>query len=73
MMNTIHSLAAPELPLEYVVVGEHHRDPERLLLQGDDGRYYEFHLRSHEVRAVIPDDGWIVESILSPDLDLYVA
>jgi hypothetical protein len=73
MMHTMHSLAAPELPVEYVVVGEHRCDPERLLLQGEDGRYYEFHMGSRELISVTPDDEWIIESILLPDLDLYVA
>ena len=73
MIKSIRGLSILELPLEYFVVGEHRRDSGRLLLQGDDGDYYEFRMDSNEITSVVPDFEWNMESTTLPDLDLYVA
>jgi hypothetical protein len=73
MITTIPVLSTLELPLAFIVVGDHRRDPERLLLRGDDGGYYALCLRTNEVTPVIPDDEWHLACIVLPNLDLYVA
>ena len=42
----------------FAVVGEHHDDPDRLLLLGSDGQYYQFLLPDETTTPVIPDETW---------------
>ncbi len=48
----------------FAVVGEHRDDPARLLLRGEDGRFYAYG-RGGRLRAVAPDGAWV----LDPDPD----
>jgi hypothetical protein len=47
------------MPNEYMVVGEHRADSQRLLVQGSDGRYYSYHPRRGRMRRVEVDDQWV--------------
>jgi hypothetical protein len=42
----------------FAVVGEHHDDPDRLLLLGSDGQYYQFLLPEEITTPVVPDETW---------------
>ncbi len=45
----------------FAVVGEHRRQPERLLLLGDDGRYYALTADGRPV-AVHPSKSWRLDA-----------
>ena len=42
----------------YAVVGEHHDDPNHVLILGEDGQYYDWDLTSEQTRPVEPGDDW---------------
>ncbi len=42
----------------YAVVGEHRQEPERLLLIGDDGRFYAYASSESEPVETDPDEDW---------------
>jgi len=44
----------------FAVVGEHRAEPERLLLLGDDGRYYAFAADGRPAE-VEPGDAWSLD------------
>ena len=46
----------------FAVVGEHKTDQGRLLLQGDDGRYYAYGDRQGEVVPVRPEEDWSLDN-----------
>ena len=47
----------------YSVIGEHQADPDRLLLLGDDGLFYEFHLPDGPTLPTEPNASeWAVDS-----------
>lgn len=45
----------------FAVVGEHEENPDRLLLLGDDGRYYQYDLSTEATAPVEPEVGWVVD------------
>jgi hypothetical protein len=45
----------------FAVVGEHHADPDRLLLLGSDGQYYQFLIPDDATTPVVPDDAWVFD------------
>ena len=50
------------MPSAFTLVGEHRDDPDRLLLLGEDGRYYGLRLPDGPALPVEPDDGgWAVD------------
>jgi hypothetical protein len=42
----------------YAVVGEHHADPNHVLVLGEDGQYYDWDLIAEQTRPVEPGDEW---------------
>jgi hypothetical protein len=53
----------------FAVVGEHRAEPERLLLLGEDGRYYAFAAEGRPA-AVEPSDAWrLDDGTSSPEAD----
>ena len=52
----------------FAVVGEHRQEPERLLLLGDDGHYYQYAVPGGHPTEVEPSDEWeIDEGVVSFD------
>jgi hypothetical protein len=45
----------------FAVVGEHHDDPDRLLLLGADGQYYQYVLPEETTSPVVPDEHWVID------------
>ena len=45
----------------FSVVGEHRREPDRLLLLGDDGRYYAFTAKLAQPTTVKATDEWRID------------
>ncbi len=45
----------------FTVIGQHGVDPARLLLQGEDGRYYAYG-RGGRLRVVALTDAWILDA-----------
>ncbi|MEA2513134.1 MAG: hypothetical protein QOF01_2709 [Thermomicrobiales bacterium] len=45
----------------FAVVGEHHDDPDRLLLLGADGQHYQFLLQEGTTTPVVPDETWVID------------
>jgi hypothetical protein len=59
-------------PATFAVVGQDRADPDRLLLLGEDGRYYAFHLPDGPAVAVEPGgDEWAVEPDIPSVEDLF--
>ena len=55
----------------FALVGEHRDDPDRLLLLGDDGRYYEYRLPDGQALPAEPDGAeWAVDPGLPAAEDL---
>jgi hypothetical protein len=52
----------------FAAVGEHREDPDRLLLLGDDGRYYALALPDGPTTPVEPGEEWVVDEA-PPALD----
>jgi hypothetical protein len=50
----------PLEPTVFAVVGEHRTDPDRLLLLGDDGRFYTYETGVPTAVELTPD--WIVDT-----------
>jgi hypothetical protein len=50
------------LPTVFAVVGEHRADPDRLLLLGDDGRYYAYQTDDGVPIAVELTADWAVDA-----------
>jgi hypothetical protein len=50
------------VPPVLAVVGEHHDDPDRLLLLGEDGRHYEYQLSDGTTIPVVPDEAWVIDT-----------
>jgi hypothetical protein len=48
----------------YVVIGEHHDDPDRYLVLGADGDFYEWDLTSEQTIPIEPGEEWSID----PDL-----
>lgn len=46
----------------YAVVGEHHDDPERFLVLGEDNQYYDWNLASEQTRPVEPGEEWHLDA-----------
>lgn len=46
----------------FSVVGQHRDDPSRILLMGDDGRFYQFDSLETEPIPVEPDGEWVIEA-----------
>ena len=44
----------------FAVVGQHRAEPGRLLLRGDDGRYYAYAANGH-LSAVEPSNAWVLD------------
>jgi hypothetical protein len=49
-------------PYNYEVIGEHLSDPDRLLVVGDDGRYYALHLITGLTSSAEFADEWIIDT-----------
>ena len=49
------------MPTVFAVVGHHERDPDRLLLLGDDGNPYQLDPARGAPVPAAADDGWIVD------------
>ena len=61
-MSRPPALGDPAVATCFSVVGEHRADPDRLLLLGDDGRYYDLHLPDGSVVPAEPEAGeWTVD------------
>ena len=45
----------------FAVVGEHRADPARLLLRGEDGRYYAYGAGGR-LRPVALSDAWVLDA-----------
>ncbi len=50
----------PPVTTVFAVVGEHRDDPGRLLLRGEDGRFYAYG-RGGRLHAVAPDGAWVLD------------
>lgn len=50
------------LPAVFAVVGEHRIDPDRLLLLGDDGRFYTYETDDGLPIAVELTPEWVVDT-----------
>ena len=48
------------MPTIFAVVGQHERDPDRLLLLGDDGNHYQLD-PARDAPVPASDDGWDVD------------
>ena len=46
----------------FAVVGQHRHDPERLLLRGDDGRYYAY-AGAGQPTAIEPAADWAIDPV----------
>ncbi|MDQ3045394.1 MAG: hypothetical protein M3R06_09655 [Chloroflexota bacterium] len=69
--QTLGSLAMTNV---FAVVGEHRQQPGRLLLLGDDGRYYACAPSSPMQPVEInPSDDWTVDSDLLPAMNQPMA
>ncbi len=55
----------------YAVVGEHHRDPDRYLVLGADGAYYEWDLTTEQTIPIDPDEEWSLDPQVSEDSVLF--
>jgi hypothetical protein len=51
------------LPTVFAVVGKHRADPDRLLLRGDDGRYYAYETDDGAPIAVELSPEWVVDAV----------
>ena len=51
-----------EAPCHYEVIGEHATDPTRLLVMGDDGRFYALDLNDGATLPASFSDEWIVDT-----------
>lgn len=51
-----------DIPFDFEVIGEHRIDPARLLLFGEDGRFYAFNLHDGESSPTQLSDEWIVDA-----------
>lgn len=49
---------------EYNVIGEHKDDDEHLLVVGDDGQPYDYHLSRETVEPVEIDENWEVDDAM---------
>lgn len=45
----------------YAVVGEHSDDPDRYLVLGDDGAFYEWDLATEQTVPVEPTEEWEID------------
>ncbi len=52
----------------FAVVGEHRAEPDRLLLVGDDGRYYAYATDAGAPTQVDPSEEWAIDAGAEPDL-----
>jgi hypothetical protein len=50
------------VPIVFAVVGHHERDPDRLLLLGDDGNQYQLDPARDVPVPAAADDAWVVDS-----------
>jgi hypothetical protein len=55
----------------FAVVGEHHDDPDRLLLLGSDGQYYQYQLPDETTLPVVPDETWVMDPNPPPIDELF--
>ena len=51
----------PAVPPVLAVVGESRDDPDCLLLRGEDGRHYQYHLSDGTTMPVVPDEAWVID------------
>jgi len=51
------------------VVGEHRREPSRLLLLGDDGQFYAYTTDKGQMATVEPSEDWSMDRDASPHPD----
>lgn len=58
----LEPLFAPSTPAVFAVVGEHRANPDRLLLLGDDGRYYAYETADGVPIAVELTPDWVVDA-----------
>ena len=62
----------PAMPAAFTLVGEHRADPDRLLLLGEDGRYYGLRLPDGATLPVEPDEAeWAVDPAPVPTDDAF--
>jgi hypothetical protein len=45
----------------YAIVGEHHDDPHRYLVLGEDGAYYEWDLVTERTSPIEPGEEWAMD------------
>jgi len=50
------------IPPVFNVIGENRDDPDCLLLLGDDGEHYRYHLLDGTTDRVNLDDHWLIDS-----------
>jgi hypothetical protein len=53
------------IPPVFNVVGENRDDPDCLLLLGDDGQHYRYHLLDGTTAPAELDDHWVIDSARS--------
>ena len=53
--------------IAFRVIGELKSDPRRLLLEGDDGRWYDYDLALGTVAPADPSAAWAVDGAVRPD------
>ncbi len=50
------------MPTDYAVIGEHREDDQHLLLLGEDGEHYDYHLgRDHVAPIEELDEQWVID------------
>lgn len=59
------TLSRSILPPVFEVVGENRHDPDCLLLLGDDGRHYRYHLADGTTAPAELDEHWVIDEGLS--------
>jgi hypothetical protein len=62
-----HSVSTPFIPPVFNVVGENRDDPDCLLLLGDDGQHYRYHLLDGTTAPAELDDHWVIDGARSLD------
>ena len=63
-------LGVPAMTTIFAVVGERIDDPDRLLLLGSDGQYYQFVMPEEITMPVVPDETWVIDPNPTPIEDL---
>ena len=55
------------IPPVFNVIGENRDDPDCLLLLGDDGQHYRYHLLDGTTAPAILDEHWVIDTARLPN------